>query len=140
MEQKRDADAAGLAWPSTMYCSIFRLIFIGGTIESIDAWNYSGYYHFGFLSGNGQSLVMDNPSTHLGMYSTTTGSQPPTPFPTSGYHHFTPPHQRNSVNDWSIRFMSKSLPTPTTPKNFSSWRYRPLDIQGAETPNISSSP
>ena len=42
-----------------------------------------GYYHFGiFLFG----------MTTLGMYSATMGTQPPTPFPTSGHHHITTPH------------------------------------------------
>ena len=30
--------------------------------------------------------------TTLGMYSATMGTQPPTPFPTSGHHHITTPH------------------------------------------------
>ena len=37
------------------------------------------------------SSAIENPVTNLGMYSATPGTQPPTPLPTSGRHHPTPP-------------------------------------------------
>ena len=67
----------------TKYFSVTRCILIRSTSASTGTRYYPGYYHFGiFLFG----------MTTLGMYSATMGTQPPTPFPTSGHHHITTPH------------------------------------------------
>ena len=89
MEHKRDADAAGLVWPRSNTRTPQSTSRSPDASSSAAPLNPSTCGNTTALTTLESSSAMDTPSTNLGMYSATTGTE--SPFPTS--ESFTPPHQ-----------------------------------------------
>ena len=88
MEHKRDADAAGLIWPRAMTRSSQDASSSAAPLNPPESASTPATTTLA-----SSSSAPANPATNLGMYSATTGTQPPAPFPTSGHHHITSPHR-----------------------------------------------
>ena len=125
MEHKRDADAAGLTWLLThlhrRYLWTHRH---KGILWLLPLWDLlrPGTIHWRIPECIQQELTLRLRSQHPKIVILLLLTKV------------------DLASDWSTRFISRSLPTPTTRKNCSSWRYRQQEFQGPEIPNIFSMP
>ena len=91
MEHKRDADAAGLTWPRSNTRTTQSTSLSSDAYSSAVPLNPPPQGNPMAPTTLGSSSTGDNSLTNSGMYST--GTHPPTPFPTSENRHPPPPHQ-----------------------------------------------
>ena len=91
MEHKRDADSAGLTWPRSNTRTTQSTSLSSDASSSAVPLNPPPQGNPMAPTTLGSSSTGDNSLTNSGMYST--GTHPPTPFPTSEHRHPPPPHQ-----------------------------------------------
>ena len=91
MEHKRDADAAGLTWPRSNTRTTQSTSLSSDASSSAVPLNPPPQGNPMAPATLGSSSTGDNSLTNSGMYST--GTHPPTLFPTSEHRHPPPPHQ-----------------------------------------------